>query len=541
MEVDQALRLIGAFRPKDLQRGCSKEFYQAVVHTMAVLCSAPLTSLYLVSDDRAHLELVASLGLSQTWMDATRRIPIGTAPGCGTCGQAAALKRVVISDHSEPAWDPLRERAAEEGLASSWSVPLLDSNGEVIGTFASYHTEKRAPTPDEIQHAQIIAQEAAHIIEVAHLFGEQQAALELNNRAQELAQQLVSHSSPDAVFNTMTQGLKELIDADLVWLQYQSASGDIRLYQSEEIFVVAPLRLPDSPCREALERRQAIESYEEWGKGVPTRRPFSLSSMICHPIELNDGQVVICAGWQDQRPISHRERRALELFTKFSGIALQNATRYHALHSAYFSMARGFLIALEERDFETIAHSRRVVTYTMLLAEHFSDLEGLADQIALGAALHDVGKIGIPDNILKKPGKLSQEEFEIVRTHPLIGYRMLEQPLAQFPVALDLVRHHHERFDGNGYPDRLKGTEISLGARLLALADAFDVMTTDRPYKKRKSIQEARAEVASLRGAQFCPEAVDALLSLSPDLLEAVQRGEVERSPFPTVLATTQP
>ena len=116
---------------------------------------------------------------------------------------------------------------------------------------------------------------------------------------------------------------------------------------------------------------------------------------------------------------------------------------------------------------------------------------------------------------------------------------MLEQPLAQFPVALDLVRHHHERFDGNGYPDRLKGTEISLGARLLALADAFDVMTTDRPYKKRKSIQEARAEVASLRGAQFCPEAVDVLLSLSPDLLEAVQRGEVERSPFPTVLATT--
>jgi len=255
--------------------------------------------------------------------------------------------------------------------------------------------------------------------------------------------------------------------------------------------------------------------------------------MICHPIELNDGQVVICAGWQDQRPISHRERRALELFTKFSGIALQNATRYHALHSAYFSMARGFLIALEERDFETIAHSRRVVTYTMLLAEHFSDLEGLADQIALGAALHDVGKIGIPDNILKKPGKLTQEEFEIVRTHPLIGYRMLEQPLAQFPVALDLVRHHHERFDGNGYPDRLKGTEISLGARLLALADAFDVMTTDRPYKKRKSIQEARAEVASLRGAQFCPEAVDAFLSLSPDLLEAVQRGEVERPPFP--------
>ncbi|HLS91066.1 MAG TPA: HD domain-containing phosphohydrolase, partial [Limnochordia bacterium] len=157
-----------------------------------------------------------------------------------------------------------------------------------------------------------------------------------------------------------------------------------------------------------------------------------------------------------------------------------------------------------------------------------------------GAALHDVGKIGIPDNILKKPGKLTQEEFEIVRTHPLIGYRMLEQPLlAQFPVALDLVRHHHERFDGNGYPDRLKGTEISLGARLLALADAFDVMTTDRPYKKRKSIQEARAEVASLRGAQFCPEAVDAFLSLSPDLLEAVQRGEVERSPFPTVLATT--
>lgn len=356
---------------------------------------------------------------------------------------------------------------------------------------------------------------------------------DLNSRALELARQLVGRSSPETIFEAISKGLQELVQADIVWLQHRSGQDEVQLYQSEEVFEVAPLSLSDSPCRQAVERSEVVEVHSEWGRDVPTQIPLNLSSMICHPVTHDDALVVVCAGWRDKHPIVESERRALDLFAKFGAIALQNAARYDILRSSYYGMVHGFLIALEVRDFETIAHSRRVVTYTKLLADRFGFSQAQKKETALGAALHDVGKIGIPDHILRKPSKLTEEEFQVVRTHPLIGYRMLQSSLSRFPIALDLVRHHHERFDGKGYPDELGGSDISTEARTLAVADAFDVMTTARPYKRVKSIAEAREEIALQRGTQFCPEAVDAFLSLELDLLEAVRRGEVDYFPFP--------
>src|SRR5690606_6699050 len=173
------------------------------------------------------------------------------------------------------------------------------------------------------------------------------------------------------------------------------------------------------------------------------------------------------------------------------------------------------------------AHSRRVVTYAMLLAEKFGFNGNTLEQIALGAALHDVGKIAIPDRILHKAGKLTPEEFEVVRSHPVIGYRMLESSFSQFPIALDLGRHPPERSAGKGDPAGLAGEAISREARILSVADAFDVMTTDRPYKKAKSIEESLEEVASLAGSQFCPAAAGALHALDVSLFDAQRPRQV--------------
>lgn len=356
-------------------------------------------------------------------------------------------------------------------------------------------------------------------------------SVDLNCRALEVARQLLSCPSPETIFDTMSKGLQELIHADIVWLQRILGPDDVQLFQSEETFRIAPLLMPDSPCRRALRQEQPFEFHGEWELEGPNR-PLKLTSIICQAITHEGAQVVICAGWRHPHPITDGERQALDLFTRFSAIALKNAARYDALHAAYYGMVHGFLIALEVRDFETIAHSRRVVTYARLIAERLGISQTDLDEITLGAALHDVGKIGIPDHILKKPGKLTDDEFEVVRTHPVIGYRMLQGSLVNFPLALDVVRHHHERFDGKGYPDGLAGDEISTGARLLAVADAFDVMTTDRPYKQTKSIEEARVEIASLSGAQFCPAAAEAFLSLDTDLLKAVRHGELDNFPY---------
>lgn len=188
-------------------------------------------------------------------------------------------------------------------------------------------------------------------------------------------------------------------------------------------------------------------------------------------------------------------------------------------------LIRGLLMALEVRDAETIAHCQRVTNLTLLLADRMGVDPALREQVALGAALHDVGKIGVPDRILHKPGKLTPEEYRLLQQHPLIGYRMLQDLAGSYPVTLAIIRHHHERYDGRGYPDGLKSDDIPLPARIFAVIDAWDAMLHDRPYQRARSVEEARLELIRERGKQFCPACVDAFLAIpTEEILRAGTR-----------------
>ena len=140
------------------------------------------------------------------------------------------------------------------------------------------------------------------------------------------------------------------------------------------------------------------------------------------------------------------------------------------------------------------------------------------DLIALAGLLHDIGKIGIPESILDKPGKLTKEEYEIVKRHPEIGAEILSS-IRQFEEVVPAIRHHHERYDGRGYPDGLKGEEIPVMARIIAVADAFDAMLSKRPYRDALSLNSAVKELQRNKGSQFDPQIVDILLNIIPDLL----------------------
>jgi putative nucleotidyltransferase with HDIG domain len=174
--------------------------------------------------------------------------------------------------------------------------------------------------------------------------------------------------------------------------------------------------------------------------------------------------------------------------------------------------------ALDARDKETEGHSRRVVEYTRLVAVKLG-IEG--EELKLlchGALLHDIGKIGVPDAILHKPGPLTEEEWQVMRRHPEIGALMVEE-VEYLTEARRIILHHHERWDGRGYPLGLRGTQISQGARAFAIADTVDAITQDRPYRRGRSFDEAREELLRHRGTQFDPDAVDAFLSLSAEEL----------------------
>jgi putative nucleotidyltransferase with HDIG domain len=178
--------------------------------------------------------------------------------------------------------------------------------------------------------------------------------------------------------------------------------------------------------------------------------------------------------------------------------------------------------ALDLKDAETEGHSKRVTAFTMTIARAMELPQDRVRVIARGAFLHDVGKMAIPDAILRKPGRLTPEEQMLMREHALLGYQMLRK-IPFLHEAASIVYSHQERYDGSGYPRGLKGEQIPLGARIFAVADTFDAITSDRPYRAAQSISAARREIQKHAGLQFDPSVVETFLSISEDLWQELR------------------
>jgi cyclic di-GMP phosphodiesterase len=191
------------------------------------------------------------------------------------------------------------------------------------------------------------------------------------------------------------------------------------------------------------------------------------------------------------------------------------------LQSAYMETVSALASALESKDTGTRAHSQRVQSYATALAKTVGEQQVAQDpSTPYGFLLHDVGKIGIPDGILRKPGPLSAAERRRMQTHTVLGEAMLSGVAFLKGEGLKIVRSHHERWDGRGYPDGLRADEIPLGARIFAVADALDAMTSHRPYRRALSWQTARTEILGQRKRQFDPDVVDAFVTSENHLKE---------------------
>jgi putative nucleotidyltransferase with HDIG domain len=185
------------------------------------------------------------------------------------------------------------------------------------------------------------------------------------------------------------------------------------------------------------------------------------------------------------------------------------------LETNYQMTLEALVAALDAREHETFSHSLRVRSYTRHLARRAGFPPALLPSLEHGALLHDIGKVAVADSILLKPGKLTAEEWVEMRKHPIAGDEILRRVPFLRPASA-IVRHHHERFDGTGYPDGLKGPEIPLGARIFAVVDTLDAMTSDRTYRKAPGFEAARAEIQRCSGRQFDPHIVELFLRIPP-------------------------
>ncbi|OLD63665.1 MAG: hypothetical protein AUI47_08495 [Acidobacteria bacterium 13_1_40CM_2_68_5] len=207
---------------------------------------------------------------------------------------------------------------------------------------------------------------------------------------------------------------------------------------------------------------------------------------------------------------------------------------FDRLKSSYQTTLETLATALDTRDTETLGHSLRVASYTVAVARRMGVVEPELTDIYRGALLHDVGKIGIPDAILRKPDKLTPEEWVEMRKHPEIGYRIL-QGINFLEVAREIVLSHQETYDGSGYPRGLKGKDIPLGARVFSVVDTLDAMTSDRPYRKAAPYEAARSEILRFSGTQFDPDVVKVFLEIPDE-----EWAEIHRRVMRDVLARDQ-
>jgi HD-GYP domain-containing protein (c-di-GMP phosphodiesterase class II) len=242
-------------------------------------------------------------------------------------------------------------------------------------------------------------------------------------------------------------------------------------------------------------------------KSAELLKKAGFRSLLCVPVLYQKKILgVITTLSKKKHYFSEEQIEVLSIFASQVAIAIQESKYYDDIHLNYFNTIHALVLAIEARDPFLRGHTERVTRYALETARSLNLAEAQLEILRYAAEVHDVGKISIPDFILGKPGKLTSAERAMIQLHPVRGAEILE-PLEFLGPAIPIVRHHHERYDGNGYPDGLEKEKIPLMSRILACADAFDAMTQDRPYRRRKlTTEEALAEIKNNAGSQFDPD-----------------------------------
>jgi HD-GYP domain-containing protein (c-di-GMP phosphodiesterase class II) len=318
----------------------------------------------------------------------------------------------------------------------------------------------------------------------------------------------------DQLLDTVMQKAEEVMDAeassvfridekrnDLYFITARGEKGkeakEIRVPMGKGIVGWAaehgkPLLVPD------------VRKDKRWFRGVDEKTKWVTRSIMAVPL-ITKGKVVGVAEVLNKKGNRHFDKSDLELFAALGNqiaIALENASLYSDLDRLFLSSIRAIVEAVDAKDPYTRGHSGRVVEYALMIGRAITEDKDLLKEIEISAILHDVGKIGIPDKILGKPGRLTKREEKYMERHPEFSAAIIE-PIEMLKKLIKNVLHHHERLDGDGYPSGLSGKQIPLIARIICIADAFDAMTTDRPYRRRRSRKAAFNELIRHSGTQF--------------------------------------
>jgi response regulator RpfG family c-di-GMP phosphodiesterase len=257
-----------------------------------------------------------------------------------------------------------------------------------------------------------------------------------------------------------------------------------------------------------------VTRSEKFHKMIDDTTGFQTRSLICAPLMVQRRilGVIEALNKQDGSEFGEQDLEAVVTVATTTAMAIENTRQYQTTQEAFKNTISTLASAIDAKDPHACGHSQRVMEYSVMAGSYFSISPEEMETLGNAAILHDIGKIDVDCSILDKNDPLTQDEWEKIRQHPITGAKLLKE-ITSLEMASELVLHHHERFDGKGYPAGLKGEDIPLGARLISIADAFDTMTTGRTYRPAMTIDQSIKELQDYAGTQFCPIAVTAFTS----------------------------
>lgn len=412
-------------------------------------------------------------------------------------------------------------------IASSICAPLIVSTADAPHLLGVVNVSRRhgAPmlTQDDLHLLSAFCQHTANVLHTARLHSRAERRVAQLQHLIEISQHLISTLDIDTV-------LRAIIDRAIELLHCQAGSLLLVDEQTGElVFKVATgpaseklinTRLPAGAGIAGAVAKEGIPLIVNDAKADPRHydkidysTALTTRSLLCVPL-FSQGRVigvVEVMNKTDGTLLDEEDRDVLTAFAIQSVIAMENARLYSELKRSFTDTVRVITNAVEARDPYTAGHTERVTRIALEMARELGWSREQLEILEIGALLHDIGKIGISDLVLRKPNELTEDEYSQMQQHPIVGAQMLEGVSILRPM-LPYILFHQERFDGAGYPFGLTGTEIPLEGRLLAVADSFDAMTSTRPYRERISVDDAIEEIISSRGTQFDPMVVDALL-----------------------------
>ncbi len=258
------------------------------------------------------------------------------------------------------------------------------------------------------------------------------------------------------------------------------------------------------------------QSDPRFFKEADAKSAFRTRNMVCVPLKTKDKVIGVLETINKRGLFDDEDCRILSALANQVAIAVENANLYRELRDAFHDTAQALAETIEKRDPYTGGHTQRVMKYSLAIGKMMGLTEKEIEELKLAAILHDIGKIGIRDSILLKKGRLDKDELDAMSRHAEFGSEILLH-VKQLKGVIPGVRGHHERYDGAGYPDCLRGEDIPIIARIIAVADTFDAMTTDRPYRKGLSASAAVSELRTCSGTQFDGAVVEAFVRHLPE------------------------